>query len=59
MTINEIKDTYGQKTFERMFDALLDSSVHVLVTEVLNRLTDAEVHAWAMKIAKRDEEESI
>lgn len=57
MTTDQIKDTYGAKVFERMFDALLNHSVHTLVIEVLNRLSDQEVQVWASRIINEDRED--
>jgi hypothetical protein len=56
MTNNEIKDTYGVKTWETMFDSLLNHSVHTLVEEILQRLTDQEIQAWASRIIQEQSE---
>ena len=57
MTNNEIKETYGERTWETMFDSLLSHSVHTLVEEILQRLTDQEIQAWASRIINEQRED--
>ena len=50
MIAKQIEDRWGKPVMDHIMDQLLGLPVHVLIEQILMRMPDSEIEAWACRI---------